>query len=263
MSYFCILHWIYDMEDIRRDMSCHDWLNWTVKTKRIIPIHLYLYIKHFLNRDFFNYYSNKQTINICNSGVLTLPFFFFFFFLQFLKKLGGELPSDTPLIHTMGKTQIRQRDLTQNRAKQKWIKEELWAGMHSADGKWLLYKHKLKVTLQPATRELWTNMLRPITRWETQHAHQSQARTLLRRPSLVTGARADKFGLSFWGPEIPACLHTTAWKGKEGGGAHKARNRELKKKEGLKKDLSPKVEQQKQKSVLERDRKVHLNSWSS
>lgn len=45
-----------------------------------------------------------------------------------------------------------------------------------------------------------------------------------------------------------------------GVGAHKARNRELKKKEGLKKDLSPKVEQQKQKSVLERDRKVHLNS---
>lgn len=49
-------------------------------------------------------------------------------------------------------------------------------------------------------------------------------------------------------------------RGRKGGGAHKARNRELKKKEGLKKDLSPKVEQQKQKSVLERDRKVHLNS---
>lgn len=30
--------------------------------------------------------------------------------------------------------------------------------------------------------------------------HQWQASTLLGRPSLVTGARTDKFGLSFWGP---------------------------------------------------------------
>lgn len=49
------------------------------------------------------------------------------------------------------------------------------------------------------------------------YKHQSQAYTLLRRPSLVTAARADKFGLSFWGPEIPACLHTTACRGEEEG----------------------------------------------
>lgn len=46
--------------------------------------------------------------------------------------------------------------------------------------------------------------------------HQSQVHTVLRQPSLVTAARADKFGLSFWGPEIPACLHTTACRGEEG-----------------------------------------------
>lgn len=88
------------MEDIRRDMSCHDWLNGTVKTKHIISIHLYLYIKHFLNRHFFNYYSNKQTINICNSGVLTLPFFFFFLFFTVSKKTGwGVAQRHTPHSH--------------------------------------------------------------------------------------------------------------------------------------------------------------------
>lgn len=35
-----------------------------------------------------------------------------------------------------------------------------------------------------------------------------QAKTLPECPSLGLGAIADEFGLSFWGPEIPACLHT-------------------------------------------------------
>ena len=91
------------------------------------------------------------------------------------------------------------------------------------------FLHKLKKNtihiFLPTTRAVDKHVMTNHT-VSNSDMHQSQAHTLPRQPSLVTGARADKFGLSFWGPEIPACLHTTAWKGKEEGErerAHKAR----------------------------------------
>lgn len=74
--------------------------------------------------------------------------------------------------------------------------------------------HDPKLILMPTTwsvdKHCMTNHMR-----SNRDLLQSQAHPLSKRPSLVTGARAVKFGLSFWGPEIPACLHTTACK-KEG-----------------------------------------------
>lgn len=89
--------------------------------------------------------------------------------------------------------------------------------------------------------------------------HQSQAHTLPGRPSLVTGARADKFGLSFWGPEIPACLHTTV---EEEGERERAQSKgtegqkgKKRKREGvLREDLSHKVEQQGREMEREEER---------
>lgn len=83
------------------------------------------------------------------------------------------------------------------------------------DNRW-----SIKVTRQPLNYSLklglkqkywhwlWTKkIIRAVDKHNTtNHAesssdmHQSQAYTLPKRPSLVTGARTDKFGLSFWGP---------------------------------------------------------------
>lgn len=80
----------------------------------------------------------------------------------------------------------------------------------------VLYKQKTQI-------HTFAKDIRPVDKHDiTNHTgsnsdvHQSQAHTLPGQPSLVTGARADKFGLSFWGPEIPACLHTTECKGRGG-----------------------------------------------
>lgn len=62
-----------------------------------------------------------------------------------------------------------------------------------------LYKRKqLKVTPLPKkhTRTVDKHVITNHT-GSNSDMHQSQAHTLPGRPSLVTGARADKFGLSF------------------------------------------------------------------
>lgn len=82
-----------------------------------------------------------------------------------------------------------------------------------------LSQQKQNTEIHTSANNMWAanKQVVPNHMGSNSYINQSQADTLLRQPSLVTAARADKFGLSFWGPEIPACLHTTACRGEEEG----------------------------------------------
>lgn len=99
-------------------------------------------------------------------------------------------------------------------------------------------RRSIKVTRQPLNyswklglkqkywHSLWTKkkIIRAVDKHNTtNHAesssdmHQSQAHTLPKRPSLVTGARTDKFGLSFWGPNsCMSAYHSVRVEGRGG-----------------------------------------------